>query len=184
VAAGVARQLADEEPLGFAVGLVVVARLAAVAFGLAQFGPAAGTVHRALKAVRVHEGLHREHRMRVARLPVGAEAGQHPDQDDRPEVGHRPAGQQQEAHIIGHQGQPPPPLLGVPADPGLARPQMPRRRRKDQHRHPLSLRVVDRVVQLFAHRLHGPQVVVRGQQRLRTGAQLRRVQQLHLQSLE
>lgn len=70
------------------VRLIEIARLGSVAFGLAQFGPAARVADRALAALGIDEGLHHEDRMSRAGLPVGAELRDHAAQRRRTEVRH------------------------------------------------------------------------------------------------
>ena len=57
---------------------------------------------------------------------------------------------------------------------------MQRRRRENHHRDPFTLRVAHRIVQLLADGLHRTQIMMRGEQALRSLAQLRGVEQVHL----
>lgn len=181
VAAGPGGQFPRKEPFGFAVVFVEVAPTAAMALGAAQLRPAAGPIHGALKTIRIDKGLDDEHRVFVARLPVGAEARQHPAQRGGAEIGRRALGQEEKTHVVRHEREAPPPLLIAPADPGIAGPQVQGGRREDEHRHPLALRVGHRVVHLLAHRLNASEVVVLLQKRLRSLPLFGGIEPLNLQ---
>ncbi len=73
-APGLGRQFAHKEAFRFAMVFVVVARVAAVAFGLPQFRPTPGPVNRALKALRSDQGSDDEKRVHIAGLPVLVES--------------------------------------------------------------------------------------------------------------
>lgn len=112
------------------------AHLASVAFGLAQFGPAARVVDRAMEILGIDEGLHDEERMSIGGLPGGAESRDQAAQRRRTEVRHRALQQEEKTDIVGDQSEAATALLIGPPDPLIAGPQMPGGRRKNQHRHP------------------------------------------------
>ena len=170
-AARVARERAHEEAFRLVVSLVVVARRATVALRLAQLGPAARGVNGAEETRGVDEGFHDEDRVRVARLPIGAELCEHAALRGRTEVRHRTLRQEEETDVVGDESEAAALLIG-PAYPLVAGPQMLGGRGENQHRHPRAVRVAHRVVQLLADRLHAAEIVPGDEQVLRALALL------------
>ena len=64
----------------------------AIAFALTHIRPVCRFVHRAMKVLRVHKGLHEHHGIAEEPYPVGAHALLAQGQDPRAEVGYMPLG--------------------------------------------------------------------------------------------
>ena len=115
--ARIATQGAHKDPLG-SIGLRAVAFPgAAVALGQPKFLPVGRAIHAAMKALWVDESLKQQQRMAEPGAPIGIRPPlgqrQHPGAD----IGPVPAGQDQEAAVVGDQVQPPVLRAEVPADP-------------------------------------------------------------------
>jgi hypothetical protein len=95
--------------------------------------PAGGLVGGAAKKLGVHKTFHQEDGVPVSLLPVRGQAGLIERQHQAGQIGIL-AWRSQEAKtgIVGHQRRAGPPLIGIPADPLVMRPNMISRRRPTQ----------------------------------------------------
>ena len=125
--AGTPMQGVDEHLLGLAVGAVapVVARKPARA---TQRLPVGGAVTSAGEPRGIDEGLGQQQRMAVNALPITREAAQIQPQHPRGQIGHLCIRQDQEAGIVDQQMQALVVQHSWPADPGIARGALERRR--------------------------------------------------------
>ena len=149
-----------EQLLGLVVRLVEVLRHPLVTRRRADGPPPRRLISSPAKPIQIHKTLHPHDRMSIFVLPVLGQTCQI--------QGHRPAGQIRilprfpqaaEAGIVGHQMQPGPPLIVVPADPPIPAFEMVGSRRPSQQREPLPL-IFGHVTQLLPHHPRALQVMV------------------------
>lgn len=164
--AGIFDQFAAEQPLGLIMAHIEVTGMPTGAVGLAQFGPAAGSVEGAREVCRIHERLHQQDGMAVAGLPVITQAGQHAAEGFGGEVGNGLVGQEQEPGVADDQRKPAAALFIGPADPLIARAQPAGGGAENQHAEPVALGIRDRVAEPLADRFETAQVMVFSQELL------------------
>ena len=135
--ARIATQGTHKDPLG-SLGLRAVAFPgAAVALGQAQFLPVGRAIHAAMKASWIDESLKQQQRMAEPGAPIGIRPPLGQRQHPRADVRLVPAGQDQQAAVVGDQVQPTVLRAEVPADPTIADAAFQRCRRQAQLRYPL-----------------------------------------------
>ena len=161
----VGNQGPDEDQLRRGRGGAVAAAHAPEAARAPDAGPVRGAVHRAAEACRIDEGLQQHKRVAEARRPVRRQPPFAQRQHPRAQVRPAPAGQDQEAAVVGEQVLAVVLRAEVPADPAVAGAALQRRRREADQRHPVAA-PARRVPQRLADLRQRAQVVVRRHQAL------------------
>ena len=163
--ARVGSQGPDEDQLRRGRGGAVAAAHAPEAARAPDAGPVRGAVHRAAEACRIDKGLQQHKRVAEARRPVRRQPPFAQRQHPRAQVRPAPAGQDQEAAVVGEQVLAVVLRAEVPADPAVAGAALQRRRREADQRHPVAAPARG-VPQRLADLRQRAQVVVRRHQAL------------------
>ena len=161
----VGNQGPDEDQLRRGRGGAVAAAHAPEAARAPDAGPVRGAVHRAAEACRIDKGLQQHKRVAEARRPVRRQPPFAQRQHPRAQVRPAPAGQDQEAAVVGEQVLAVVLRAEVPADPAVAGAALQRRRREADQRHPAAAPARG-IPQRLADLRHRAQVVVRRHQAL------------------
>ena len=161
----VGKQGPDEDQLRRGRGGAVAAAHAPEAARAPDAGPVRGAVHRAAEACRIDEGLQQHKRVAEARRPVRRQPPFAQRQHPRAQVRQAPAGQDQEAAVVGEQVLAVVLRAEVPADPAVAGAALQRRRREADQRHPVAAPARG-IPQRLADLRQRAQVVVRRHQAL------------------
>ena len=161
----VGNQGPDEDQLRRGRGGAVAAAHAPEAARAPDAGPVRGAVHRAAEACRIDEGLQQHKRVAEARRPVRRQPPFAQRQHPRAQVRQAPAGQDQEAAVVGEQVLAVVLRAEVPADPAVAGAALQRRRREADQRHPVAAPARG-IPQRLADLRQRAQVVVRRHQAL------------------
>ena len=161
----VGNQGPDEDQLRRGRGGAVAAAHAPEAARASDAGPVRGAVHRAAEACRIDEGLQQHKRVAEARRPVRRQPPFAQRQHPRAQVRQPPAGQDQEAAVVGEQVLAVVLRAEVPADPAVAGAALQRRRREADQRHPVAAPARG-IPQRLADLRQRAQVVVRRHQAL------------------
>ncbi len=137
------------ELFGPVVALVKILSHPGKATGVIQTRPAGGLVSGATEPLTIHETFHRHNRMRPAGQPVGGEPGAAQGQRARSQIGQLlRVGQNAEAGVVGQQRAAGGQERVRPADPGIARTQVPGGRAPAQQGQPSALLLGD-VTEMF-----------------------------------
>ena len=123
----------------------VVPILASAPRRLPQPLPIGGLIHRAGKAGLIDEGLQQHRRITIAPWPVRHHPLGRQGEHMRAQIRHRNARQDQEPAVGHHPREVGTPGVGAPADPGVARRQLPGRGAKGQGAQPADHRRADQV---------------------------------------
>ena len=161
----VGKQGPDEDQLRRGRGGAVAAAHAPEAARAPDAGPVRGAVHRAAEACRIDKGLQQHKRVAEARRPVRRQPPFAQRQHPRAQVRPAPAGQDQEAAVVGEQVLAVVLRAEVPADPAVAGAALQRRRREADQRHPVAAPARG-IPQRLADLRQRAQVVVRRHQAL------------------
>ena len=122
--------------------------------------PVCGFVADALEAVSLHKGLHQVDGMAVVLDPVLPETAHDPAKDMAGQMRHPHPGQDEEAGIIGHEGEVGGSGGRLPANKGVTRSGGPGGRTEEEAGQMVTGTILHQVLQMFPDRSGKPEVVM------------------------
>ncbi len=126
--------------------------LSGPALGVPDMEPVRGFVADALEAVLLNKGLHQVHGMAVFLDPVLSETPHDPAQEMAGQMRHPHPGQDEEAGIIGHEGEVGGSCVRLPADQGVARGGFPCGGTEEETGQILTGAISNQVLEMFTDR--------------------------------